>query len=307
MSSWKYRAWAVVAVVAMGAVVAVQTNGARAATSHHPSGSRTLDPRHLPSHMPHGVFAVRTSVTSGTAKRSTNGLLASDLAIYVTDGSTFTSLAAEGHLALHNDTGHHYVGSFVDDLGSAKVYPAHGSAVSATTLNGKYTIATARGTFHFVVGGTFTSTVPSQYPSGSKIGTILYGAHAYTAHAPLTAGFGSFSIGVYHNPVTGTLNLTTDAIGYIVPFSSRRHVNSSWVYFSGGDLHTYRIHSYGRFYPPDGAGDGSLTAVLGIGKTGSVLFSVIDAHEDTSGQSTISGDALSGSGSSTVQSTFTAH
>ncbi len=300
----------------LGAVAfALAGPGGRAPVRHdtHPSlASRqlragTLDPRHLPTVLPHGVFRAATpgAARPAVTPDSVNGLLDSDIAIYVSDGSTFTSLAAEGYLNLtSNDGGVHYVGTFVDDLASAKVFWASGTNVSPTTLNGDYTIDTGNGTMHFSVGGSFTSSVPAKYGSAAKIGTILYGAHSWTARTPLNVTIASFTIGAFHGPATGTLTLTTDAIGYIVPFFAPGHVNSSWSYLAGGHLHAYRINSYGRYYPPDGAGDGSLTTILGVGRT---TFSIVDAREDTNGQRIISGDAIAGSGQSTSQAGFSAH
>jgi hypothetical protein len=267
----------------------------------------TLDPRQLPSVLPRGVFraAVRGEATRAAIPNTVNGLLDSDMAIYVSDGSTFTSLAAEGHLSLTtNDGGKHYVGTFVDDLHGATVFWASGTKVSATTLDGNYTIDTGNGTMHFSIGGTFTSTVPAKYGSNANIGTILYGAHSYTARPPLSVSLGSFTIGAFHRPVTGTLTLTTDAIGYIVPFFAAGHVNSTWSYFAGGRLNVYHLDSYGRYFPPDGSGDGSLTTILGVGKT---LYTIINLPEDTNGQRIISGDAIAGSGKSTTSASFSAH
>ena len=307
--------------VVVGAVAFVLTGpAARGPQTHratHPVlASRqlragTLDPRHLPAVLPDGVFrAVTPGATPPQSAptrnvTTTNGLLNSDMAIYVGDGATFTSLAAEGHLNLtSNDGGAHYVGTFVDDLDGATVFWASGTNISPTTLNGDYTVDTGNGTMHFSIGGTFTSRVPAKYGSNAKIGTILYGAHAWTARAPLNVSLGSFTIGAFHRPVTGTLTLTTDAIGYIVPFFGIGHVNSTWSYFAGGRLNVYHINSEGRYFPPDGSGDGSLTTVLGVGKT---TFSIVDAQEDTSGQKIISGDAIAGSGHSTSLAAFSAH
>lgn len=255
--------------------------------------------------LPHGVYRAVTPGAATPAFNTTNGLLDSDMAIYVGDGSTFTSLAAEGHLNLTtNDGGAHYTGTFIDDLDAATVFWASGTNVSATTLNGNYTIDTGNGRMHFSIGGTFTSSVPASYGSNAKIGTILYGAHSWTARTPLNVTLASFTTGAFHRPVTGTLTLTTDAIGYIVPFFGLGHVNSTWTYFSGGHLNVYRINSLGRYFPPDGAGDGSLTTELGVGKT---TFSIVDAKEDTGGQKIISTDAIAGSGRSTSLAAFSAH
>ena len=129
----------------------------------------TLDPRHLPARLPHGVFRAVTPGSATPAPDTVNGLLSSDMAIYVSDGSTFTSLAAEGHLNLtSNDGGVHYVGTFIDDLDGATVFWASGTDVSSTTLNGNYTIDTGNGTMHFSIGGTFTSSVPAKYGSTAE-------------------------------------------------------------------------------------------------------------------------------------------
>src|SRR3954466_15887062 len=88
--------------------------GARATSGLAPSLSSrqlaqgTLDPRHLPRVLPHGIFRASTSTAKATPiqpHRSINGLINSDMAIYVSDGSTFTSLAAEGHLTLTSNDG----------------------------------------------------------------------------------------------------------------------------------------------------------------------------------------------------------
>jgi hypothetical protein len=225
------------------------------------------------------------------------------MAIYVSDGSTYTSLAAEGHLIL-KPKGAAYEGSFTDNLGGAKNYPARGTGVSSTALNGHYTVNTHNGKFSFVIGGTFTSKVPKKYGSHASIGTILYGVHSYTPRTPLQVSISSFTIGTFVPPENGTLTLTTDAIGYIVPFNKKLLVNSSFAYTLAGSLKQYAITSYGRYFPPDGAGDGTLTTILQVGKH---MFNIIDAKEDTSGQQIISGDALSGSGPDTIQGSFSAH
>ena len=229
----------------------------------------------LPDTLPHGVVEA-----SGNAQpAATNGLLNCDMAIYVTDSNpfTFTSLAAEGHLELVLK-GTSYAGTFVDNFGGGKIYPATATDVSATTLNGGYVVNTANGKFTFVIGGTFTSTVPAKYGPGTSIGTILYGVHAYKLQSSLAVTMASFTIGGFMPKVAGTLTLTTDAIGYIVPFNTKLNVNSSFAYTLKGKLHQYAITSYGRYYPSDGAGDGSLTVIL---KAGSSTFSIIDAQEDT--------------------------
>ena len=137
---------------------------------------------------------------------SVNGLLNSDMAIYVSNGSTYTSLAAEGHLILKPKSGAAagtYTGKFVDDLGGAAVYAASGTNVSPTTLNGHYVVKTFNGTFTFTVGGSFVSTVPKKYGPKAAIGTILYGTHIYTIHPPLAVTIGTFTIGAFLSPVMG--------------------------------------------------------------------------------------------------------
>jgi hypothetical protein len=273
--------------------------GPVAANAAAPAGNKHA----LQPNLPRGVVAVGTA---GRVAPSTNGLLHSDMAIYVSNGSTYTSLAAEGSLYQRLTSGQTYSGNFRDNLGSAKIYPASGTNVDSATLNGDYVVNTGNGRFTFHIGGTFTSTVPAKYGPHAHIGTILYGAHVYNNRTPLNVSLGSFTIGAYMPPVTGTLTLTTDAIGYIVPFFSnaRASSTSSFAYSYKGNLYQYKISSYGRYYPPDGAGDGSLTTVLQID---TFTYDIIDAQEDTSGQKIISGDALAGSGASTTQASFSAH
>jgi hypothetical protein len=261
----------------------------------------TLDPQHLPSVLPRGIFRASTSrvaAPSALPATTTNALITSDLAIYVTDGgSAFTSVAAEGHLSLtSNDGGVHYVGTFVDDLAGAKVFWASATGIQPVGIAGDYRIDTSNGPMSFHVGGTFSSHVPAKYGSGAKIATILYAGHAWTARAPLTVTLGSFTIGGFHPPVSGTLTLTTDALGYIVPYFGLGHVNSTWSYFASGSLHTYFIDSEGRYFPADGAGDGFLTTILGVGHT---TIAFVEVKEGTDGQKIISGNGVTGSGAST--------
>ncbi len=267
----------------------------------------TLDPRHLPSVLPRGIFRASTSrvaAPSALPATTTNALITSDLAVYVTNGSTFTSVAAEGHLSLtSNDGGVHYVGTFVDDLDGAKVFWASATGIQPTGITGDYRIDTRNGPMSFHVGGTFTSHVPAKYGAGAKIATILYTGHAWTARPPLTVTLGASTVGAFYPPVNGTLTLTTDALGYIVPYFGLGHVNSTWAYFASGSLHTYFINSAGKYFPADGAGDGILTTTLGVGHA---TFAVVDVKEDSGGQKIISGNAVTGSGSSTSLVSFSA-
>ena len=294
MATIKPRLFVVAPLLALFATSVVPTRAASPVIYDGSHGGQQARIR-VSSH----VYAVGGHVVND----SVNGLLDCDMAIYVTNSSTYTSLAAEGHLEL-KPSGGGYSGSFTDDLGAAKRYPAKATGVSTTTLDGHYVVNTHNGKFSFVVGATFMSKVPKKYGRHSKIATILYGVHAYTPQTPLQVSIGSFTIGGLASPATGTLNLTTDAIGYIVPFSKRLLINSSFAYTLSGGLKEYAITSYGRYYPPDGAGDGSLTTILQVGKH---TFNIIDAKEDTSGQRIISGNALSGYGPNTIQASFSAH
>lgn len=309
MSSWKLLRLAVpVVVVALLAAGVAFAASAKAQTppSLGASHERTLDPRKLPATLPHGVFRASDSrsTTSRRAGMTTNNdLILSDLALYVTN-DVYTSLAAEGHLLLTNDHGAHYAGTFVDDLSGASIFTASASHIQPTGLSGSYTINTGNGTFTFVIGGSFTSTVPAKYGSQARIGTVLYSAHSYTQRTPLSATFSSTTVGGFHRPASGTLTLTTDALGYIVPFSTKRHVNSSWNYTIAGHLKSYKISSLGRYNPPTGSGGGGLTTVLKVDTT---VFHVVGAAEDSGGQRIIRGNAMAGSGDATSESTFSAH
>ena len=286
----------------VAALLVLAASPAAPAAAARPHAPRVVDPQHLPARLPHGLVAVEGDVSPA----SVNGLLNADMAIYVSNGASYTSLAAEGrlHLSLVSGSTAHYVGSFFDDLGGGAIFSASGEHVAADTLNGDYVVNTANGRFTFHIGGTFTSSVPSKYGHSATVGTILYGAHAYTVRTPLAVTMGSFTVGAFQAPSTGTLSLTTDAIGYLVPLSSQRHVNSSYSYTVHGSLHGYRITSYGQYFPPDGSGDGSLTVVL---KVDGVIYYIIGAKEDTGGARTISGNALGGYGASLISSTFSAH
>lgn len=267
-------------------------------------GTAAAVPARAAGDVPRSAVPTQQGVVAlnGMHTDSTNGLLDCDMAIYVTDGSNYTSLAAEGHYKLNRTPAS--FGTFMDNLGGGQVFQISANHVSPTTLNGNYVVNTANGRFTFHIGSSFVSTVPAKYGPGAKIGTILYGTHAYTIRSPLSVTLGSFTIGGFQRPAMGTLTLTTDAIGYIVPFNQQRAVNSSFSYTLNGALHQYPISSYGRYYPPDGAGDGSLTTVLSVG---AYVFHIINAKEDTSGQKIISGDALAGVGTNTIQASFSAH
>jgi hypothetical protein len=253
----------------------------------------------------HGIFLA----PGGIRRADANGLLNSDLAIYVSDGSTFTSLAAEGHLRLKPATGKPagtYSGQFIDDLAGGAAFKAGGTSVSDTALDGHYVINTGNGKFTFTIGtGAFTSTVPKQYGHKATIATVLYGAHAYMAQAPLSVSIGSFTIGGFMAPIAGTLTLTTDAAHYIVPDNAKRRINSSFAYTQMGKLGQTPITSYGSYSPPDGSGDGYLTLTVHVGGW---TVHVVDVHEDTAGQKTFSGNALADSKSGLVsEASFSAH
>ncbi|GEM_PF-3980525 len=287
-------------ITALVGVLSISVALARSNTPGHVSAAGR--PAALP--LRHGVFLAPGQVR----KSATNGLLDCDMAIYVSDGSTFTSLAAEGHLLLKHAKGKPagtYSGKFVDNLAGAKAFRASGTSISDSALNGHYVVNTGNGKFRFSIGTKFRSKVPKTYGAGAVIGTILYGAPSYTLHAPLTVNMASFTIGGFMRPVTGTLTLTTDALGYIVPYNAKQKTNSSLAYTQNGKLGQAPIKSLGRYYPPDGAGDGSLTFVVRIGNW---TVHVVDALEDTSGQKTISGDAIADSKSGLIsQASFTAN
>ena len=77
----------------------------------------------------------------------------------------------------------------------------------------------------------------------------------------------------------------------------------SFSYTLAGALKQYALTAYGRYYPADGAGNGTLTTSLNVGK---LIFYIVHATEDTGGQKIISGDALAGSGPNSVQASFSA-
>jgi hypothetical protein len=282
-----FRHWCLVLLLALSVTVVPHAYAAQARLSTVPEEK--------------GVVAV----PGVSIPAATNGLLNSDMAIYVTDSSTFTSLAAEGHLLLApKGSPGTYAGTFVDDLGGAKIFSAKGTNISATTLTGSYEVNSQNGKFTFVIGNSFTSTVPSKYGNTASIGTILFGSHAYTPQTPLAVTIATFTIGGFIPPVTsGTLTLTTDVIGYIVPFNNKLGVNSNLSYVQNGHLGQNPITSYGQYFPPDGNGDGSLTCIL---KVGSNTLTIDRALEDSGGQKIISGDALSVSGNHTTSASFSA-
>jgi hypothetical protein len=129
------------------------------------------------------------------------------------------------------------------------------------------------------------------------------GPHAYTENPPLSVKLDGFITGPFLPVIAGTLKLTTDYFAYIVPANEKEFIDSSFTYNLKGHTHRYLLNSYGQYTPPDGKGNGALTAVL---KIGSFAFNIENAKEDTGGQKTIGGNAYSGSGRSTLETSFSA-
>ena len=245
---------------------------------------------------------------------TSNELLNSDIAI---DAQTEYSqgTVAEGHLALHLKHGSStsYTGTFVDNMGKGKSYKASGKNVAAATDAGTYTIKTHRGTFVFSydAGGNLLpgAKTPKSFGSHRSSGIDIAVPHAYTRQATILAEIGFHSAFSQHKAIAGNLSLTTDALSFVVPNSSKLHSVSKFAFSTepGVKGATSKITSSGYYSPIDSAGGGGL--FLGV-KLYGVNYVISAAEEDnvTSSDFTdaLEGDAYSGSGSSLVDLSFEA-
>jgi hypothetical protein len=244
------------------------------------------------------------------AASGTNPLLNGDLLFQISvedsqGNNGPISNAVEGHLVLKKYKGTTYHGTFVDNTAGGKTYKATATGVSTTQEAGHVTVATHEGTF--TINQATDSAPPPAKFGKHAIAFIDYEAHSSTAASPMLVTLGAFStFGAYHPAVSGTLQLTYDALGFIEPHSSKSHIAGSFVYKvgSGTKKHTSYVTSSGSFRPADCENEGNLTFALPVGST---TWHVAATEND--GKQTgcpLFATAVTGSGSTYAQADFVA-
>jgi hypothetical protein len=278
-----------IAVVSGVWIASASASAASAKAAPHAAASAPGLTLALGSAIPHSSRPVFIKPAAAFAPQlASNPLLDADIQLDAY-GQTFSSVAAEGHLLLKLH-GTRYRGSFTDNFAGAKVFPASEVNPSASGIDGTYTIHTGNGTFKFTYGDTPKASAPSKYGKDASM-DLAFNPHVYTQSSPMTLTLNSTTFGGLRKFLSGALTLTTDDLGYIVPFSSKLHVNSSLSYVSGGHLYGSKMTTSGLFRPVTAVYSGSVTMSVKVGRS---VYHIADAG-NVAGASQISSSASVGS------------
>ena len=288
-------------VAAAAALICVPAAAAQAKSAPVPHAASVFGGHHLSK----AAVAHLKSLGNHT-KDVSNELLDSDIVIFVANRHGL-GYPAEGHLKLHLKSGSttSYTGTFTDNLADGKSYKASGKNVDSGDDAGVYTIKTHKGTFVVPVDAAGAHLNGGKTPK--SFGKSAYSAidqflpHEQIVNAPFGAylEFSALNLEPVVQITSGVL--TTDALAYVVPNSSKHHVNSTLRYrdYAGSSTKTktYKV-TEGQYFSADGSDNGFIT----IGAKFSGRNFVIDAVEndsDTGGDYTnpYDGSAYSGTAS----------